>query len=71
MPKVYNFFSFPCLLSYLLALVETLTKCLYLIAIARQSDNVIRAVMLKVEHKRLFRAVKRYAHILFPLILQR
>ena len=39
MPKVYNFFSFPCLLSYLLALVETLTKCLYLIAIARQSDN--------------------------------
>lgn len=69
--RKFSIFSFPCLLSYLLALVETLTKCLYLIAIARQSDNVIRAVMLKVEHKRLFRAVKRYTHILFPLILQR
>lgn len=47
-----------------IAIIEAFSKCLYLIAIASEADNVFSTIMLKVEHEFLLSIVECYTHII-------
>ena len=51
------------LLREFIAIVETLAKSFYLIAVTRQMDNVLRAVVLEIETEGPLLCIKLYAHI--------
>ena len=51
----------------LIAVVETPAECLDLIAIARQADNIIYAIVLEVEHETMLLVVESYTHNSFDL----
>ena len=52
------------LIRKLIAIVEALSKCLYLIAVTCKTYNVFSTVVLKIEHKLLLRIVECYSHII-------